>query len=70
MENWKPIQEHPISLSGREGIEAPLVLLWEKKTGHALGKVFRYADGDIFTIAPGYHGFSFTHYQELSKPNE
>lgn len=71
MIDWKPINEYVNANHVNKiiGINAePEVLLYSERTGVVTGKALRYSDGDIITIANGYHGFSFTHFAHINIP--
>jgi hypothetical protein len=64
MSEWQKVEDHP--LRGED--HPPERLLWAPNVGIVLGFVHHYEDGDLFTTASGYHGFTFTHWQALPKP--
>lgn len=66
--DWKPVSEYVNVGDGTTNEPEPQVMLWEARAGVALGKVLKFADGDIFTSAAGYHGFTFTHYAVFNVP--
>jgi hypothetical protein len=69
MSNWKSVSEHP-KRDDNSPAQPPLVLLWRKDIGYALGHVHHWSDGQIITNGSGYHGFEFSHYAELDAPLE
>lgn len=67
--DWRPVSEYVNTGDGTTTDQEPRVMLSHGKTGYVvLGKVIRFADGEVRTVAPGYLGYEWTMFATFNTP--
>lgn len=70
MINWQKIETYQNQNESMHIDSEPMILLYSPIAGVTTGKAKKWHDGEIMTIATGYHNFKWTHFAFVNLPED